>query len=317
MLSVLALAVLGGITLVFGLIDSLKSVLELVSSHLMPYFLPSEVEPLTKKFGPWAVVTGSTDGIGKQYAAELARRGCNLVLISRNLDKLRAVASEIEKQHSVKTKIVVADFSKGAEVYAHIEEELKDIPLGILVNNVGINYDYPMTVCEVPTSKAWDLINVNIGAVTLMTKLVLPRMVAKGRGAVVNVSSGSELQPLPLMTIYAATKAYVRSLTLALREEYAPKGIYVQHLAPLFVSTKINAFSQRLLDGNLLVPDAGTYARHAVASLGRVNNTTGYWVHGIQYTLVKIAPEWLRTKVGHHLNRQFREEYDQNKVKAE
>lgn len=63
-----------------------------------------------------------------------------------------------------------------------------------------------MTVCEVPTSKAWDLINVNIGAVTLMTKLVLPRMVAKGRGAVVNVSSGSELQPLPLMTIYAATK---------------------------------------------------------------------------------------------------------------
>ncbi|XP_028156599.1 inactive hydroxysteroid dehydrogenase-like protein 1 [Ostrinia furnacalis] len=317
MLLLPALTLLGVVTLVFALIDSLRSVLELISSYLMPYFLPAEVEPLTKKFGPWAAVTGSTDGIGKQYAAELARRGCNLVLISRSPDKLRAVASEIENQHSVKTKIVVADFSKGAEVYGHIEEELKDIPLGILVNNVGINYDYPMAVCEVPTSKAWELINVNIGAVTLMTKLVVPRMVARGRGAVVNVSSGSELQPLPLMGIYAATKAYVRSLTLALREEYSSKGVYVQHLSPLFVSTKINAFSQRLLDGNPLVPDAGTYARHAVASLGRVHNTTGYWVHGLQYTLTKVAPEWLRTKIGHRLNQQFREEYERNRVKAE
>ncbi|XP_022820931.1 inactive hydroxysteroid dehydrogenase-like protein 1 [Spodoptera litura] len=317
MFFLLILALVGSITLCFLLIDSLWSVLELISSYLMPYFLPSEVQPLSKKFGPWAVVTGATDGIGKQYALELARRGINIVIISRNPDKLRAVASEIERTHNVKTKVVVADFSKGAEVYPYIEEQLKDIPIGILVNNVGVNYDYPMPLCEASPTKLWELINVNVGGVTAMCRVVLPGMVQRGRGAVVNVSSGSELQPLPLMTVYAATKAYVRSFTYAVREEYAPKGIHIQHLAPLFVSTKINAFSQRLMDGNLLVPDAATYSRYAVSTLGRQHNTTGYWLHGIQYFLIKVIPVWLRTKVGMQMNIQFRQEYLQNaKIKA-
>ncbi|CAH0603534.1 unnamed protein product [Chrysodeixis includens] len=317
MFFLVVLALVGALSVFFILIDSLWSVLELVSSYLMPYFLPAEVQPLSKKFGPWAVVTGATDGIGKQYALELARRGINLVIISRNIDKLKATASEIEKEHSVKTKVVVADFSKGAEVYPHIEEELKDIPVGILVNNVGLNYDYPMPLCETSSSKCWDLINVNCGAVTSLTRLVLPGMVQRGRGAVVNVSSGSELQPLPLMTVYAATKAYVHSFTHAVREEYSSQGIHIQHLTPLFVSTKINAFSARLMAGNLLVPDAATYARHAVATLGRQHDTTGYWVHGIQYSLIKVAPVWIRSKVGKHMNEQFRQEYLQNaKIKA-
>ncbi|CAH0689399.1 unnamed protein product [Chilo suppressalis] len=315
--AVVVLAIVGFLALTFIAIDSLWSVLEMVSSYLMPYFLPAEVEPLTKKFGPWAAVTGSTDGIGKHYALELARRGFNVVLISRNPDKLRAVATEIEKLHSVKTKTIVADFSEGAQIYSHIEEELKDIPLGVLVNNVGLNYEYPMPVCEVSDARTWELINVNVGAVTAMSRLVLPGMVARGRGALVNVSSGSELQPLPLMTIYAATKAYVRSFTYALREEYGPQGVHVQHVAPLFVSTKINAFSRRLLDGGVLVPSADTYARHAVAALGRVSATTGYWLHGLQYFFIKIAPEWIRIKIGHRLNENFREEYMRNnKVKA-
>ncbi|CAG9784715.1 unnamed protein product [Diatraea saccharalis] len=314
---VVVLALVGFLALTLLAVDSLWSVLEMVSSYLMPYFLPSEVETLTKKFGPWAAVTGSTDGIGKHYALELARRGFNVVLISRNPDKLRATAEEIGKLHSVKTKIIVADFSGGSQIYSHIEEELKDIPLGVLVNNVGLNYDYPMPVCEVSDTKTWEIINVNVGAVTAMSRLVLPGMVARGRGALVNVSSGSELQPLPLMTIYAATKAYVRSFTYALRAEYSPLGIHVQHLAPLFVSTKINSFSQRLMDGNLLVPDVATFSRHAVASLGRVSNTTGYWLHGIQYFFIKIAPEWLRMRIGHQLNVEFRKEYMRNnKVKS-
>ncbi|XP_053604728.1 inactive hydroxysteroid dehydrogenase-like protein 1 [Plodia interpunctella] len=314
---VLLLSSVGVVAVCAVVIDSLWSPLEQITSYLSPFFLPSEVEPLTKKFGVWAAVTGSTDGIGKQYALELARRGCSVVLISRNPDKLSAVAGQIEKEYNVKTKIIVADFSKGAEVYAKIEEELKDIPIGILVNNVGINYDYPCTVCELSPSKVWELINVNVGAVTVLSRCVLPGMAARGRGALVNVSSGSELQPLPLMTIYAATKAYIRSFTLALREEYAPKGIYVQHLSPMFVSTKINAFSQKLLEGSLLVPDAETYSRHAVETLGRVHNTTGFWLHGIQYFFIKIAPEWIRIKIGMAMNKRFRHEYLQNhKVKV-
>ncbi|CAH2105086.1 unnamed protein product [Euphydryas editha] len=256
-------------------------------------------------------VTGSTDGIGKQYALELAQRGINVVLISRNPDKLKSVAEEIEKLYSVKTRTIVADFSKGTEVYPYIEEQLKDIPLGILVNNVGTQYEYPMPLCELPTAKAWEIINVNVVAVTSMTRMVLPGMVARGQGAIINVSSGSELQPLPLMAVYAATKVYVRNFTFAIREEYGSKGIHIQHLSPLFVSTKMNTFSQKLLDGNLLVPDATTYTKHAVSTLGRVQTTTGYWLHGIQYFFIKLAPEWIRIKIGAQMNREFRGEYMQ------
>ncbi|KAM3959138.1 inactive hydroxysteroid dehydrogenase-like protein 1 [Aphomia sociella] len=316
MFILILLSSVGAVAVCAVVLDSLWSPLEQITSYLMPYFLPSEVEPLTKKFGVWAAVTGSTDGIGKQYALELARRGCNVLLISRNPDKLKAVADEIEKEHKVKTKIIVADFSVGAEIYPKIEQELKDIPIGILVNNVGCNYEHPMKLCEVPTTKIWELINVNVGAVTAMTKIVLPAMVERGKGAIVNVSSGSELQPLPLMTVYAATKAYVRSFTFGLRQEYASQGIHIQHLSPLFVSTKINAFSQRLMDGNLFVPDVVTFSRHAVASLGKVHNTTGYWLHGIQYFFIKLTPEWMRTKIGHNLNKEFRIEYLKNKVKT-
>ncbi|CAK1549574.1 unnamed protein product [Leptosia nina] len=307
----------GAVTLLVILIDSLRSVVELIVSHLTPYFIPQDVNPLWKKYGNWAVVTGCTDGIGKHYALELAQKNINIVLISRNIDKLKNVAEEIEK-YGVKTKIIVADLSKGTEVYQHIEDELKDIPVGILVNNVGGQYDYPMPLCEVTLAKAWEIINLNVVTVTTLTRMLLPAMVARGQGAIVNISSGSEAQPLPLMTVYAATKAYTRSFTYAIREEYANKGIYVQHVSPLFVSTKLNSFSQRLVDGNILVPNAATYAKSAVYLLGRVSNTTGYWIHGIQYFFITLAPQWMRIMIGHRMNKDFRNEhFRNNKVTAQ
>lgn len=78
----------------------------------------------------------------------------------------------------------------------------------ILVNNVGVNTNYPKLVGDSNEDEIWNLINVNVGAVTMMSKIVLPQMVKRRQGAIVNVSSGSELQPLPLMAIYAATKVY-------------------------------------------------------------------------------------------------------------
>lgn len=83
---------------------------------------------------------------------------------------------------------------------------LDDLGIPFPVNNVGQQYEYPMPLCELPAAQAWEIINLNVVAVTSMTRMLLPSMVARGRGAVVNVSSGSELQPLPLMAVYAATK---------------------------------------------------------------------------------------------------------------
>ncbi|XP_024937472.1 inactive hydroxysteroid dehydrogenase-like protein 1 isoform X2 [Cephus cinctus] len=261
------------------------------------------------------MVTGSTDGIGKAYAKELASRGLNLVLISRTLERLEKTKDEILKSHpDIEVKIIVADFSKGREVFEKIETELKDIPIGILVNNVGAQYSYPMYLGEVPENELWDIINVNVGATTLMTRLVIGQMQKRRKGAIVNISSGSEIQPLPLMTVYAATKVYVKSFSEALRAEYTKFGITVQQLAPLFVNTKMNAFSQRLQVSSLFVPDATTYARNAIVTLGKVDSSTGYWAHGIQYFFALIPPVWIRTKIGQFLNESLREDYFKQKT---
>lgn len=103
-----------------------------------------------------------------------------------------------------------------------------------------------MYLGEVPEDELWDIINVNVGATTMMTRLLIGQMKDRKKGAIVNISSGSELQPLPLMTVYAATKVYINSFSEALRAEYSGSGLTIQHLRPLFVNTKINDFSQRL-----------------------------------------------------------------------
>nr|CAD7605467.1 unnamed protein product [Timema genevievae] len=282
-----ALAGLGCALLVWLLADSVWALFYGIRVHLMPYITPQPVN-LTDMFGTWAVVTGSTDGIGKAYAYELAHRGVNIVLISRNIDKLNQVASEIKTNFNVETKVIAADFSKGQQVFNNIEIELKDIPVGILVNNVGRQYSYPMYLGEVPQQELWDILNINIGATTMMTRMLLPQMQHRKKGAIVNVSSGSELQPLPLMTVYAASKVFVKSFSDGLRFEYQDDGITVQHLSPLFVNTKMNAFSHRLQESSIFVPNATTYAHYAVNTLGKVNTTTGYWAHGIQ---VKLTPK--------------------------
>ncbi|XP_065352429.1 inactive hydroxysteroid dehydrogenase-like protein 1 [Cloeon dipterum] len=293
-------------TFVLGLLATLATGLRVF--FFEPAMCKKSVD-LKEKFGTWAVVTGSTDGIGRAYAEELAKRGLNLVLVSRNLEKLTAVAAQLGTKYNVLVRIIVADFSKGESIYESIDQQLADIPIGILVNNVGSQYSYPMYVGEVPADQIWSIINVNIGATVMMTRIVLRGMKLRGKGAIVNVSSGSECQPLPFMTIYAASKVFVKSFSAALRNEYQNSGITVQHLSPLFINTKMNAFSHRLQEDSVVVPSAYTYAKSAVSTLGKVESTTGYWAHGIQYWFTELPPVWMRTIIGGMINKGFRTDY--------
>lgn len=301
--------IVGVYSLVIYVYDNLKSVISIVRSILEPYFQPETQKSLIEKYGKWAVITGSTDGIGKEYAKELAKRGINVVLISRTEKKLIDVAREIELVYKVKTKWIVADFAKGREVYEHIRKELEGIPVGILVNNVGKMYDYPDELAKVPEDILWDLININVAACTMMCRMLIDQMKKNGKGAIVNISSGSELQPLPYMTVYSATKKYVKSFTLALQEELAEYGITVQCVTPLFLVTKMNQYSKKVMSGGLLIPDVESFTRSAVFTLGKTNETTGYWTHGLQYAVSKIVPEWIRMKIGHKITHKLRTEY--------
>ncbi|XP_076166474.1 inactive hydroxysteroid dehydrogenase-like protein 1 [Ptiloglossa arizonensis] len=302
-----------GLLVFWLLLNYIGKIVDALWEILMPIIDTKPID-LRTKFGEWAVVTGSTDGIGKAYAKELAARNVNLVLISRTMEKLEKCRIEILQDNpSIEVKIIVADFSKGKEIFAKLAEQLKEIPVGILVNNVGTQYSYPMYLGEVPEDELWDIININIGATTLMTRLVIGQMQKRGKGAIVNISSGSELQPLPLMTVYAATKVYINSFSKAIRAEYSRFGLTVQHLTPFFVNTKMNAFSDRLQVSSIFVPSATTYAKNAITTLGKTNTSTGYWIHGIQKIFTLIPPTQIRTKIGLFMNESFRQEYFKQK----
>ncbi|KAJ8916301.1 hypothetical protein NQ315_016442 [Exocentrus adspersus] len=303
------LAVIGFLCVFCFLLENLWPFFQATRAVLAPWFVPNEETSLVKKFGPWALVTGSTDGIGKAYSFELAKRGVNIVLVSRNEERLRNTAEEIESKFTVKTKIIVADFSLGLEAVRKVKQEIGKLPIDILVNNVGKMYEYPAYLCEVPEQDIADIITINTIAATLMTRAFLHGMKERKRGAVVNVSSGSEHQPVPFITVYSATKAYMKSFSNAVRYEYQKYGVTIQHLAPMFVDTKMNTFSKQLRRNKIFVASPEQYAKYAVATLGKMDETSGYWIHELQTLFVKLLPLRVRVYLGGRGVKQLRRVY--------
>ncbi|EDV31468.1 uncharacterized protein Dana_GF14538 [Drosophila ananassae] len=250
---------------------------------------------IKERYGNWAAITGASDGIGKEYAKELARQGINVVLIARNEEKLKAVVKEIESESKVQTKIVIADFTKGSQVYEVIEKELANVPISILVNNVGAGK--PLPLAKWSQEDTQNIIDTNVVAVSQLSRIFLKRMKDAGiKGAIVNVSSGTELQPLPYAAYYAASKAYTRSLTLAMQYEAKPFGIHVQLLSPNFVVTKINSYSKAIMKGGLFIPSAEVYAKSSVNQLrDGVDETAGYIWHQIQNAFFTLFTSRMRT----------------------
>jgi len=164
-------------------------------------------------YGSWALVTGSTDGIGKALAFELASKGLNLVLVGRNPQKLQSTSNEIWEKFGKKThvKVIVIDFEKisGEEIEGQIRSEIEGLDVGILVNNVGLSAKGARFFHEVDLESMDSLMNVNMGSVSWVTRAVLPGMLKKKKGAIVNIGSGSSVAvpSYPLFTVYAATKA--------------------------------------------------------------------------------------------------------------
>ncbi|XP_049847499.1 hydroxysteroid dehydrogenase-like protein 1 [Schistocerca gregaria] len=247
---------------------------------------------LVKQYGEWAVVTGASDGIGRAYAVELAKRGMNIVLISRTASKLQNVSEEIARLYGVKTEIAVTDFSKGYGAYEDVKKKLSELDVGILVNNVGVILEKPMCFIDMTEDEIKNHINVNIIPCSMITKIILPRMMERKKGAIVNIASTAALQPTPMFAVYSATKVYMDYFSQALQYECKDHNVSVQTLIPWFVNTKMVGYSKQL-QNSWFVPNADKYARHAVRTLGIAERTTGYWLHDIIASIVSSTPPWL------------------------
>ena len=251
-------------------------------SFILPSLWPRN---FVQEYGSWAVITGCTRGIGYYYAKELAARNMNLLLIGRNTKKLNEMKENFENQYGVTIEIVPdIDFSSqdsSSSIYRKIEKCLVNKDLGILVNNIGSILAYPMFFNEMSEEDLINMIKTNIVATSLMTKLILPKMEEKGRGAVINIASVSGLSPQPLQTVYAATKAYVDFFSRGLNYEYGSKGITVQTICPSYVCTEMTSFSKTLSTPSPFVPLPEDFVCSAVKTIGYTNYTTGFWSHAL------------------------------------
>ncbi|KAM0903067.1 hypothetical protein ACQ4PT_018874 [Festuca glaucescens] len=199
---------------------------------------------MIRRYGAWAVVTGPTSGIGRSFALELASQGMNLVLVDLNAANLRKISDTIRSRHGVQTKTVVFDLSSvGAspplKAMARLKEAIEGLDVGVLVNNAGVAKPGARYLHEADVEAWVRMVKVNLWAVTEVTAAVLPGMVERGRGAVVNMGSASSeaIPSFPLYTMYAATKRYVAQFSRSLYVEYRSKWIDVQCQAPFFVAT--------------------------------------------------------------------------------
>ena len=178
-----------------------------------------------------ALVTGASSGIGLALARAFARRGYGLVLLARDRARLDAVKAELGKAYGVGVRIIAADLAApGAAERIFAETEGAGIPIGVLVNNAGFAEYGPFA--EKDGDAQLGMIALNISAVTDLTHRFLRKMLERGAGKILNVASTAAFQPGPLMAVYYASKAYVLSLSEALREEVRGRGVAITALCP-------------------------------------------------------------------------------------
>lgn len=195
----------------------------------MTGILSAKQELWRAKYGAWAVVTGASDGIGREMAISLAKAGLNLVLVARRRAVLEQVAGELSTKHSIQTRIIDADLSDNAAV-KRVNLETADLDVGLLVASAGFG-----TAGEFIASQLDDQLNmvdVNCRAVLAMSHEFGRRFVARGRGGIVLFSSLLAFQGVPRSANYAATKAYIQSLAEGLYVELKPLGVDVIASAP-------------------------------------------------------------------------------------
>ena len=208
-----------------------------------------------------ALVTGASGGIGYELAKLLAADGYDLALVARSRDKLARVAEELGRDYGVGARVLVSDLAR-AEAPREIFEELRGEAgrVEVLVNNAGFG-SYGL-FAETDLKAELDLLQVNVVALTHLTKLFLPAMLAARRGRVMQVASTAAFQPGPLMAVYYASKAYVLSLSEALANELEGTGVTVTALCPGPTATGFVAAAgmndSKLFDG--VVMDARTVA---------------------------------------------------------
>jgi len=235
----------------------------------------------------WAVVTGATDGIGKAYAMALAKKGLNVLIVSRTQEKLDAVCQEITDKHGVEVRTHQTDFTKLDDAaLSSLTGVLTQLQVGVLVNNVAVNIEMPTYFDDIDLAKVRDITSCNTLGTALLTHAVLPQMKSRKRGVIINLSSVGGALPSAMLQPYGATKAFVENFSEAIAEETKKYGIVVQCNVPYFVKTAMANRSR----ATMTVPEPRDFVSASLSKLGNAVTISPYWSHAIVLGAIKSLP---------------------------
>jgi uncharacterized protein len=217
--------------------------------------------------GLTALITGASSGIGEALAHRFAQGGYHLVLVARSGDKLKSLAATLSTAHGVKTWVATTDLSR-PEAAKKLAASMKRArrPIDVLVNNAGVLAHGAFV--DMPAAKHQQLIDLNVAGLTSMLAHFVPGMVARGQGRVLNVASIAAFQPVPSLATYAATKAYVLSLTESLSEELKGTGVSITALCPGITATSMLDAAQQASKELTKLPGFVVGSAEAVADEG-------------------------------------------------
>lgn len=254
-------------------------------------------EPMTDpefhaRYGPWALVTGCSSGIGAELVRELSRRGVSVVMVARRRERLEALAREIGAR--VELRIVAADLTAPGAV-AGVLEEVAGLDIGLLANNAGFGLKGPFL--ELPLEDQLRMVDLNCRVPVQLTHALAPAMVDRGRGGVIMMSSLAAFQGTPYTALYAATKGLLHQLGEGLWYELAPRGVDVVSVCPGATDTEgppsTGVDPDRIPFGMM---DPARVAQLSLDALGRRSFAIPGLVNNLSHLLVKVAPRALSTR---------------------
>jgi short-subunit dehydrogenase len=251
----------------------------------------------------YALVTGASTGIGHDLAKLCACAGYDVIAVARNRAQLESLASEIGNTHRRQVRIAVKDLSR-PEAAAELYEELAGLRSDVvmLINNAGVGM--LGFFAELDTEKQMEMLRLNVDALTHLTRLFVPAMIARRKGYVLNVASTAAFQPGPLMAVYYASKAYVVSFSSALHNELKPHGVVVTTLCPGPTQTEFQRRAQmeatRLFRGTAM--NSTTVARIGFEAMmrGKPLVVAGR-LNGLMAFLTRFAPRQMAASMARRM----------------
>jgi 17beta-estradiol 17-dehydrogenase / very-long-chain 3-oxoacyl-CoA reductase len=247
-------------------------------------------------YGKWCIVTGSTSGIGKDFAEYLAKKGMHIVLTSRSEEKLKEQQKYLADKYNVQVQYLAFDYTKSGEerreFYRKLDAKCVEINanggLGLLVNNVGISNEIPMNLDEFTDAEVEDMLNCNVHSTVFMTRTVFKYMKERHNGAIVCISSGSGNHPTPMLSVYSATKAFITQFSRSMHVECWGTGVDFLVVTPYYVVS--NLYKRKT--GTLIAPMPIELVKGTFAQLGKqyVWQGHGYWFHAVLGNLAAIYP---------------------------